>query len=99
MTHDDLPLFNWTPPVQVIPFPLAANVGKVRRVAEVLDNKHGKAADAYWRRTVQPMADRLTKAGVSQAEVDRQIVQFTDAVQQELNRLGFIRSSSKTPER
>lgn len=98
MKDRQLDLLSWSPLVQVIPFPLAANIGKVRRVAEVLDTKQGKAADAYWRRTIQPMADRLTKAGVSQAEVDRQIAQFTDAVQQELNRLAFMTSSSRTPE-
>lgn len=98
MKDRQLDLLSWIPPVQVIPFPLAANVGKVRRVAEVLDTKHGKAADAYWGRTVQPMADRLARAGITQAEVDRQIAQFTDAVQQELNRLAFVRPSSRNPD-
>lgn len=86
MGTDDLPLFNWTPPCKVIPFPTRHRVGKVRRVAEVLAQKSGKDAGAYWQRTVETMLGQMERAGVSPSEAERQAGDFFDAVQAELQR-------------
>lgn len=89
MRTDDLPLFNWTPPCKVIPFPARHRVGRVRRVAEVLSGKRGRDANAYWRRTVETMAEQMSKAGVPKDEAERQLRDFFDAVQHEMQRRAY----------
>ncbi|TIN79746.1 DUF6074 family protein [Mesorhizobium sp.] len=51
-----LDLLDWKPPCQVIVFPLAKRMGKVRRVADILAEKHGAAAKSYWKQTILTMA-------------------------------------------
>ena len=81
MNADDLPLFRWTPPPKVLPFPCARRVGKVRRVVEVLLDKaeNPKAAQAYWRRTVSDIDRQLKKAGIAECLIEAEIQEFTAA--------------------
>jgi hypothetical protein len=86
MCCDQLDLLGWRPPAKVLVFPLSANIGKVRRSAEVLERKQGRDADAYWKRIIQPMADRLARAGFSIEVIQHEINDFSDAVQAEMQR-------------
>lgn len=48
---------------QLIAFPLVRRVGKIRRVAEVLEGKHGAEAAGYWRVQVRNLAEGLAQCG------------------------------------
>lgn len=94
--HSDLPLFRWTPPVvEVIPFPMTKRVGKIRRTAEMLDENTQRGAEAYWRRTVTDLRRQMQRAGVPDDRIDRELRQFFDAVQSELN----VRAARKNQSR
>lgn len=76
---------------QMIPFPLAARVGKVRRCAEVLQTSANQASrDAYWRKTVGHFREKLEELGLPDEQVRHEIRQFRAAVQQEYLRRDYI---------
>ncbi|MQW38154.1 DUF6074 family protein [Sinorhizobium meliloti] len=85
---------------QLIPFPLAARVGKVRRCAEVLQGAANQASrDAYWRKTVNSLGERLEAIGLHENEIQSQLNQFRHAVQQEHLRRDYIAmSADKAPD-
>lgn len=85
---------------QLIPFPLAARVGKIRRCAEVLQGAANQAnRDAYWRKTVQQLGEKLESLGLPHEEVSHQIRQFRNAVQQEYLRRDYVvLCSGKSPD-
>lgn len=92
----DLPLFAWQPPRQMIPFPADKRIGKARRCAEVIASRQTKRArDAYWRQTTETLADQLFRAGIEEAEIERQIGLFREAVQRELDRLSTDEAASR----
>lgn len=64
----------------VVPFPAARRVGKVRRTVEVLLSKSGKGADHYWRQIVEGMKTQMTAAGIAQEQVDRELSAFAATV-------------------
>jgi hypothetical protein len=80
----ELPLLNWRPCCQVVPFPLERRVGKIRRTAEVLGERHGKGADHYWKQVVSGIASQMQRAGVPADVIAFEIHQFSEAVQLEL---------------
>lgn len=88
MRHDDLPLFAWRPPCRVVVFPMIHRVGKVRRTARILAGKHGDDAHLYWKQVVSSLRKQLHRIDLSDAEVERQVQSFFDAVQAEMNRMG-----------
>ncbi|AOF89381.1 DUF6074 family protein [Sinorhizobium sp. RAC02] len=76
---------------QVIPFPLAARVGKIRRCAEVLQSSPNQPVrDAYWRKTVAHLREKLEALGLPDEAVRHEIRQFRSAVQQEYLRRDYI---------
>ncbi|WP_373413994.1 DUF6074 family protein [Ensifer aridi] len=76
---------------QLIPFPLAARVGKIRRCAEVLQGSANQASrDAYWRKTVKQLGERLEAIGLPSEEVQHELRQFRHAVQQEYLRRDYV---------
>lgn len=85
---------------QIIPFPLARRVGKVRRCAEVLQGAANQASrDAYWRKTVHQLGDKLELMGFPTDQIQHQINQFRQAVQQEYLRRDYITMhGGKTPD-
>lgn len=85
----NLPLFDWVPPCRLIVFPITKRVGKIRRCAEVLESKHGKDAESYWRQQVRVVADHLERMGCSRAEITRQVDEFQSAVQAEMVRRSY----------
>lgn len=86
--HSDLPLFRWTPPpMEVIPFPTARRVGKIRQAALGIINAPTPRAEAgLWLRMTNSMASQMRKAGIAEARVENEMAAFFDAVQRELDR-------------
>lgn len=80
---------------QMIPFPLKARVGKVRRVAEVYQKKAGNDRAAYWRSEINRLADQLEALGFDGVEIDDQLGEFKQAVQSEINRRYIFGASSQ----
>ncbi|NTF43086.1 DUF6074 family protein [Rhizobium rhizogenes] len=71
---------------QMIPFPLKARVGKVRRVAEVYQRKTGNDQAAYWRTEVQRLGDHLAELGFEYDLINSELGEFKRAVQSEIDR-------------
>lgn len=85
MSHDDLPLFRWTPPsAEVIPFPVARRVGKIRRTAQLVDESTDKAARAHWNRTVDDLTRQMARAGIPPEHIEAELRAFSGAVLAEL---------------
>lgn len=89
---DDLPLFTWQQPAQIVPFPLRLRVGYVRRVAEFLHTRRGKerAQSDYWNRRCDDIERYLTKAGIPCDRIALELADFEEAVEGELRRLNLI---------
>lgn len=76
---------------QIIPFPLAARVGKIRRCTEVLQSSSNQPTrDAYWHRTVTHFREKLEALGLPDETVRREIRGFRDAVQEEYQRRDYL---------
>jgi hypothetical protein len=80
-------LLHATLPCKVILFPESRRVGKIRHTAEMLSQKHGNAAAAYWRQVVNGLAAQLDRGGASPGERDSELRTFFDCVQAELVRM------------
>lgn len=89
MFADDLPLFAWQPPRQVILFPLMKRVGKVRHTAQKLLSKNGYDAELYWKQVVASNRKHLERVGLPPHEIEAELRAFFDAVQAELVRLTY----------
>ncbi|WP_018688710.1 DUF6074 family protein [Ahrensia kielensis] len=89
MSNDrTLPLFNWIPPVKIIPFPASKQIGKARHVARLFMNKTTERAQAsYWEQTETSIRKRLEKIGLADDEIERQVQSFTATVQREVDLL------------
>lgn len=64
----------------VLVFPLARTV-EVPRMARFLLVVHGEGAEKYYCKRCRELAKRMRAAGLSDAEINRQILDFQDAVQ------------------
>ena len=64
----------------VMVFPLARTI-EVPRMARFLLVVHGEAAEKFYRKRCRELAKRMRAAGLSDAEINRQILDFQDAVQ------------------
>lgn len=74
------------PQCQVIAFPPARRVDRVRRVAENLLRKRGRAADVYWKQTVTRTRNELNSIGAPASAVEFELRAFFDAIQAEMIR-------------
>lgn len=92
MSDDNLPLFTWQPPRRVIPFPTSKRVGKIQRVAEVLERKRGRDADHYWRQVSSGMQNQMAKANIPREIIEAEMRAFLAAVQRELERRAYQQS-------
>lgn len=89
MQRDDLPLFSWQPPGQVVLFPLNRRTGKIRHTAQKLAAKHGDDAALYWKQVVASNRRHLERVGLPVVGIDAELRSFFDAVQAELMRLAY----------
>lgn len=89
MTTDSLPLFDWQPPRQVIPFPARHRTGHAARVATSLSNAASQK-DADWRlsRAVDAMRGQMERAGVRPDQAEREVRSFLIAINHECARIG-----------
>ncbi|MBN9552480.1 MAG: hypothetical protein J0H31_27405 [Alphaproteobacteria bacterium] len=90
MGDRQLDLLTWEPSPQVLVFPLARRLEKVRRVADLLGRKHGKDADIYWKNTVRGLFEQLQRAGIAETVIADEIRQFQEAVQFELRQRAYF---------
>ena len=95
MRDDDLPLFNWQPPVKVLLFPLINRVGKVRKTAANLSRKHGEDAALYWKQVTSANRKHLVRIGLDEESICEQLRSFHDAVQSEMVKQHY--SSNNNP--
>lgn len=74
------------PTAQIVLFPMAKRVGKIRRAAEVLTGKSRDEAGAYWRQIVSTNRRQFDRLGISEHTGDAELRAFFAALQAELNR-------------
>ena len=96
MRDDDMPLFNWDPPVKILLFPLVNRVGKVRKTASILSRKHGDEADLYWKQIVAGNRKHLARIGLSEKAIESELLSFHQAVHAEMVRQAY-RGSTGSP--
>ncbi|GGA81291.1 hypothetical protein GCM10011491_05720 [Brucella endophytica] len=90
MPTDNLPLFSWQPPRQVIVFPMVKRVGRIREVAaKMLDKPTERAAVHYRSQVTDSVIRSLERAGIPEKEQDEQLGAFWEAVQHEMIRLSY----------
>lgn len=88
MSHDDLPLFAWSPPRKVIPFPTRLRTGHARKVAEQLDQaRTNREADARLTRACQTLRRQMRAAGIPDNEIARQQETFLRMICAECDRI------------
>lgn len=71
----------------VILFPLCWRKGTVRRVAEKMVTSKPPARERYWRGTLDALEQQLERLGGEEEGNDRELRQFTAAVQAEVYRI------------
>ncbi|MGK6313704.1 DUF6074 family protein [Neorhizobium sp. DT-125] len=76
---------------KLIAFPLVRRIGKIRRVAEVLESRHGAEAAGYWRVQVRHLAEGMQQCGYSEDRIAEEVRAFHDAVQREMMRIASAR--------
>lgn len=90
--HADLPLFNWRPQCEVINFPLARRLGKIRDVAaKMLDKTTDRHADHYRAQVTEAIQKQMSRAGVDCEITNEEIVAFWAKVHDEMVRLTYQR--------
>lgn len=87
MENDDLPLFAWRPPRQIIVFPMANRIGRIRDVAEkILGKPTEKAATSYRNQVTDALLRSFDRAEIPEDEQDEHLGAFWSAVQHEMIR-------------
>ena len=71
----------------IICFPQDRNVGKARHVAALILKREGAERDSYWRQVCNRLAGTMSKAGIDDDEIDRQLSALSRAVSLEMSRL------------
>lgn len=88
MTHDNLPLFSWEPPCQIIPFPTKLRTGHARKIAEQLDQaRTNREADSKLTRASQTLCRQMRAAGLPEDEIERQHQAFLRLISRECGRI------------
>ncbi|UVK57581.1 hypothetical protein DBIPINDM_008190 (plasmid) [Mesorhizobium sp. AR02] len=83
-------LFDWSPPCQVILFPMVKRVGRIRDVtAKMLDKRTDRAASSYRDQVTVAMLRSLARAGIPEDEQNEQLGAFWSEVQLEMIRLTY----------
>ena len=67
-------------------FPMHRQRGEIIRCAGNLDRIHGELASRYWREEMRLLAHRLKTIGMTEAEVSKQVLLFSGAVMEEMQR-------------
>jgi hypothetical protein len=87
---DDLPLFAWKPARQVLVFPMANRVGKIRTTAaNMLSKSTDRHAKFYGEQVTGALIKQMDRAGIPEQEQDEQLGAFWSAVEAEMIRLTY----------
>lgn len=82
-----LTLVNRKPAIQIIIFPLAKRIGKIRRVADVMSRQSTKKAkDAYSNNIDDVLQAQLFRAGIKPSKIKSELDSFWDAVKIEIDK-------------
>jgi hypothetical protein len=88
MQHDDLPLLQCRPPVQVIPFPSRFRIGHAAKVARNLSKaKTNIEADTILSKAVEAHCRQMVRAGIANEEIDKQRLAFKLVIRGECERI------------
>lgn len=79
-------LLEWRQPVEIIPFPLARRIGRIREVADKLMHKTDRQTEYYISQVTGGLFSQLDRLGVPVDTQDQMVEDFMTAVCQELNR-------------
>lgn len=96
MDSSDLPLFRWQPACKVIAFPLNNRIGKIRKTAATLSKKHGDDAELYWKQVSAGNRKHLARIGLSEDQIESELLKFHQSVQSEMVRQAY-RGSTGSP--
>ncbi len=77
---NNLPLLSWSPPCIIVPFPAARRLGKIRRTAEILSERHGKGAEQYWKQVVGGLRSQMEKSGLAAEVIESELRDFAGQV-------------------
>lgn len=99
MDHErNLPLFDWRPCCQMIPFPMVHRVGKIRDVAnKMLDKASDRHADYYRDQVSSALVKQFTSIGLSTDEQAQQLAAFWEKVRDEMTRQTYQGSTGSNP--
>ena len=71
-------------------FPLSRRRGVVLEAASTIIREDDEGAARYWRQLIRDLTDPLLVAGIPRHVVQAEAVRFSDAVQQEIWRIGQV---------
>lgn len=77
------------PETEVIPFPAKFRIGKIRRMAEMMDETTKRHADALWRQAIDGMRRQMERSGIDEDRIAVELRDFAQAVENELTRRSF----------
>lgn len=88
MQRNDLPLFSWSPPAKVIPFPSSSRMGYANKIAAQLSKaRTNREADHVLARAVRAHCRQMKHAGVRPDEIERQRLEFLKLIEKQCHRL------------
>ncbi|RUW62131.1 DUF6074 family protein [Mesorhizobium sp. M7A.F.Ca.US.008.03.1.1] len=80
-------LFDWSPPCQIVLFPMSKRVGRIRSTAEkMLAKSTDRHADSYRDQVTLALINHLCRLEVPQIDQDKQVGAFWSAVDVEMIR-------------
>ncbi len=79
-------LTEFRPPAEIIPFPLARRIGRIREIAERLSEKTDRQTEHYLRQVTGGLFYQLDRLGIPADQQDSMVEDFMTAVCNELNR-------------
>jgi len=88
MSHDDLPLFAWTPPRKIIPFPARLRTGHARKIAvQLAKARSHREADHVLSRAIEKFCRNLMLADVPADEIEQERLAYLKAIDHECNKV------------
>lgn len=78
--HRDLPLFAWTSPPQVVPFPTAKRQDFILRHARRMAEMHDEKAEGHLQRLLAQLSSKLTSFGCNPMMVRLEVDQAETAI-------------------
>ncbi|OQP84202.1 hypothetical protein BTR14_20585 [Rhizobium rhizosphaerae] len=88
MSCDDLPLFQWRPPIKIIPFPSRHRIGHAGKVARQLAKaRTNREADAILSKALEAHCRQMTRAGIAATDIEKERHGFKVAIRIECEKI------------